>query len=180
MHQEFVPLKRAIESGNTNDAIQRFGKFCKAFREEILSETPQTFFAKIVKKQTPLEAGTDNFRYLIKSGILTKIPWAEFVQSITQNNEFKAFPHKLGYTITFTSAEQCMAFWRTLNICRLKGFLLKGMISIQKIQNKPSPIGRSHSMTFQQRKKKNTKKPEKLPQLQIIYTMKDNDFPPLN
>ena len=103
----------------------------------------------------------------------------QFVQSITQNNEFKAFPHKLGYSVTFNSAEQCMAFWRTLNICRLKGYLLKGMISIQKVQNKPS-MGRSHSMTFQQRKKKNPRKQEKLPQLQIIYSMKDNDFPPLN
>ena len=103
-----------------------------------------------------------------------------FVSMITRNNEFKAEPHKLGVSITFKSAEQCMAFWRTLNICRLNGFLLKGMISVQKIHPKPYTMGRSHSMTFQHKKKRNgIQKPQRAP-LQIVYSMKDNDFPSLN
>ena len=83
MHQEFAPLKRAIESSNTPDAVQRFKKYCNAFKGEILSEVPQTFLAKIVKRQTPLETGIDNFHYIIKSGFLKKMPWLDFVQSIT-------------------------------------------------------------------------------------------------
>ena len=99
----------------------------------------------------------------------------KFVKAVNGNYDIKIKRHKLGVLVTFPNSLMCMAFWRSLGICMLKGYLLKGMIFTSKPQPRPSTMGRSQSMTFQ----KKLPRPEKLPQLKIV-TMKDQNFPSLN
>ena len=83
MQHEFAALKQSIVSKNYVEATQCFKRYCAAFIDEAKSEQPQSFFAKIVKKQTPLESGIEHFGYIIKSGVMKRIPFTELIQSIT-------------------------------------------------------------------------------------------------